>query len=447
MKTLQYQQDTLANLRAYLALARTTTAAEAFKTATAGLPPALRRAYVPLADDIVSTLATARVDKTEQRKVYDHNENLKPFFNDILDSTGGPGAPRTAGLERRQPASSAASCGSATPWRDLPADSQPPLTPFSYPKDGGRPRPHASQAPIKFSWHLGDPAAYPAILTPVEFSTEVESKRYELRIENNRVVDRYLGAQMTLDLKHMEEPWSEDHLIAWLVEHIEDANTADRQDVTNTVLRDYVRRTVRYLTAGRALTLADLQRYAFSLHKAIDQKIRRHRETAFQRGFQQFLALPETEVATSFDHPFHFSVDGYMPRSYYQGTHQFNNHFYPVIGAFDSDEEYDCAVAIDECPAIEYWVRNLDYGPTAFNLPIPSHRFFPDFAAQLKDGRRLLVEYKGDQLEGKASEQAKRDIGRAWETHSAGRALFLWAVLKDPVGRDVTQQLKACLLS
>ena len=55
-------------------------------------------------------------------------------------------------------------------------------------------------------------------------------------------------------------------------------------------------------------------------------------------------------------------------------------------------------------------------------------RFFPDFAAQLSDGRRLLIEYKGEQFEAKSSEQEKLDIGREWERRSNGKALFLWAV-------------------
>lgn len=288
-------------------------------------------------------------------------------------------------------------------------------------------------------WDLAD---YPAVLTPIEFSTEVESKRYELGIEGNRVVERYLGAQMTLDLKHMDEPWTEDHLIGWLVTHIEEAHVSDFQDITQLALRAYVRRVVRYLTGHRALTLADLQRYAFSLSKATDQKIRQHREAAFRKGFQQLIALPGAEVCTSLDYAFEFPAEGYQPHRRYEGPRRFRNHFYPEIGELNG-EEFDCAVAIDENPAVEYWVRNLDYGPSAFHLPIPSGRFFPDFAVLLKDGRRMLIEYKGEQLEGKATEQAKRDIGHEWEKRSDGKALFLWAVKQDPAGRAVAAQLGA----
>ena len=290
-------------------------------------------------------------------------------------------------------------------------------------------------------WDLAD---YPAVLTPGDFSTEVEAKRYEIGIEGKRVVERFLGAQMTLDLKHMDEPWTEDFLIGWLVHHIEASHVTDFQDITQVALRAFVRRVLRYLTTDRSLTLADLQRYAFSLNKAIDQKIRTHRDAAFHKGFQQLLALPGSQVSTSFDCPFEFPSEGYQPHWYYQGSRRFTKHFYPEVGELDSKgEEFDCAVAIDECPQVEYWVRNLDHGPSAYHLPVPPGRFFPDFAAKLTDGRIMLIEYKGEHLEAKASEQEKRDIGRLWEQHGQGQALFLWAVNKDAAGRNVAAQIRS----
>ena len=190
MKTLKYQQDTLAALRQFLSLARGSAPKAAFDAATSALPPALRRDYMTLADSIadapyvclrlptgggktllaalsipiagkefldqdfpfvlwlvptntiraqtiqalrtpgnihndaleahfkgrfrvlnvtefdqlrphdlgnranivVGTLATARVDKTEQRKVYAHNEDMEPFFTGVGRSGHGPGA-------------------------------------------------------------------------------------------------------------------------------------------------------------------------------------------------------------------------------------------------------------------------------------------------------------------------------------------------------------------
>ncbi len=106
-------------------------------------------------------------------------------------------------------------------------------------------------------------------------------------------------------------------------------------------------------------------------------------------------------------------------------------------------EEFDFAVAIDESPAVVHWVRNLDHGDACFRLPKSSGYFYPDFVAELTDGRILVIEYKGEHLEDKQSEQEKRDIGRLWESRSGGRALFLWAVKTDDEGRNVHQQIEA----
>lgn len=292
-------------------------------------------------------------------------------------------------------------------------------------------------------WKIAD---YPATLSAAEFSTEVEAQRYEIGIENRRVTQRYLGAQMTLDLKHMEEPWSEERTVNWLDEHLQETNRRTHNDIGQGAMRDFVLRAVRHLLNDRRLTLADLQLYCYSLQKALERKITDNRHAAARKGFQRLLALPATELRTNPEHPFVFPPEGYQPHWYYQGTRKFDHHYYPDVGELKSDgEEFDCAVVIDQCQQVEYWVRNLDHGDGAFHLPTPYGNFHPDFITLLKDSRYLVVEYKGEQLEGKTSEQAKRDIGTKWEEASNGTGIFLWAVKKDAAGRDVEQQLKTRL--
>jgi type III restriction enzyme len=44
----------------------------------------------------------------------------------------------------------------------------------------------------------------------------------------------------------------------------------------------------------------------------------------------------------------------------------------------------------------EGWVRNIEGRPRhSFWLQTPTDRFYPDFICELKDGRFLVVEYKG----------------------------------------------------
>jgi len=49
---------------------------------------------------------------------------------------------------------------------------------------------------------------------------------------------------------------------------------------------------------------------------------------------------------------------------------------------------------------VKFWVRNLVRSDFAFWLSTSSDRFYPDFVAQLKDGRFLVAEYKGEDREG-----------------------------------------------
>jgi type III restriction enzyme len=48
--------------------------------------------------------------------------------------------------------------------------------------------------------------------------------------------------------------------------------------------------------------------------------------------------------------------------------------------------------------------------------------FFPDFVAILKDGRILVVEYKGGHLY--EAEAVKRQIGAVWQEAGGGTCVF-----------------------
>jgi type III restriction enzyme len=78
--------------------------------------------------------------------------------------------------------------------------------------------------------------------------------------------------------------------------------------------------------------------------------------------------------------------------------------------------------------------------PNAFWLPTASGKFYPDFVAELTDGRILVVEYKGAHLADAADTDEKRAIGALWEKASDGKGLFLMAE-KQMDGKDVRQQM------
>ena len=72
----------------------------------------------------------------------------------------------------------------------------------------------------------------------------------------------------------------------------------------------------------------------------------------------------------------------------------FEKHYYAAVGELDNKgEEYECAKALDLAGKVKHWVRNLDR--RGFWLPLAKRKFYPDFVAELTDGRILALEHKG----------------------------------------------------
>ena len=86
-----------------------------------------------------------------------------------------------------------------------------------------------------------------------------------------------------------------------------------------------------------------------------------------------------------------------------------------------------CAVAIDDNAAVKHWARNVDRTYWSYWLPTSTDRFYPDFVAELNDGRVLIVEYKGADRTDNADSREKRNIGQRLAEISKGRVLFWWA--------------------
>ena len=100
---------------------------------------------------------------------------------------------------------------------------------------------------------------------------------------------------------------------------------------------------------------------------------------------------------------------------------------FPVIGELKSDgEEFDCAVYLDEHDAVVRWVRNLERRPDgSFWLQTSTDKFYPDFIAELTDGRILVVEYKGADRWSNDDSKEKRAVGELWADRSQGKCLFI----------------------
>jgi type III restriction enzyme len=89
---------------------------------------------------------------------------------------------------------------------------------------------------------------------------------------------------------------------------------------------------------------------------------------------------------------------------------------------------------------VRFWIRNVARHPNSFWLPTATDKFYPDFVAQMEDGRLLVVEYKGAHIVDGPDTAEKRTIGLLWEKKSGGKGLFI-VVERSVSGKDMREQM------
>jgi type III restriction enzyme len=281
-------------------------------------------------------------------------------------------------------------------------------------------------------------------LTEAEFKIEESAHAFEVDIEGKKVVYHAAEQLNVFDLNDIPTNWTELELSRWL----------DRQvyqpDIPQPKLLEFLRQMIANLVNNRKIPLSALVRAKFILCKSIANKISGYRDKAQNSGYQTLLFSVDSKVETSFDYCFNFNPSAYPAKPpFYSGSYRFQKHFYPVIGDLKaSGEEFECAVALDRLSEVKHWVRNMPQDQKfSFWLPTSKYNFYPDFVAELKDGRILVVEYKGEMLEDYHGTLEKQNIGQLWEEKSNGKGLFLMAVKKDDKGCGVMEQLKTKIFS
>jgi type III restriction enzyme len=286
-------------------------------------------------------------------------------------------------------------------------------------------------------WNLLD---FPVQLAGFDIHETINS--FEIDLNGEKVKFRHIDAQQ-LSLNEVPSSVSELDLVRWLDQEVRQPYLPQSQ------LQAYLVKMLSHLHE-KGLGLTALVRARFQLAKAIGLEIERLRQLAMNKGFQGRLfemTIPKLEDVAHFS--FQFDPGRYPARNTYQGSYEFNKHFYPEIhdlkqktSAGKDAEEFRCAMAIDAHPKVKHWVRNIQQQEkTSFWLPTSSDYFYPDFVAELTDGRVLVVEYKGELYKTTDDSKEKNQVGYQWEKSSNGRCLFLFAVERDDVGRDVFKQL------
>jgi type III restriction enzyme len=280
------------------------------------------------------------------------------------------------------------------------------------------------------SWSLLD---YPAELSEAEFRIEERADMYLIDVIGKRLVERHLGSQAAFGFEDVPTNVTDLALSRQLERALR------QQGIRPEVLLEFIRKTIGWLVNGRKLSVPTLLHVRFALEKALREKIEAYRQKAYDSGYQLRLFGESAAVETSYKYAFAFDPENYRATAFYHGAFKFPKHYYGdgFVGEFDNREEEECARAIEMHPQVKRWVRNV---VGMFGLPTATGTFYPDFFAELNDGRVLLAEYKGEHLV--EHEQQKKNIGERWEAKSGGKALFFWAVKKDEHGRDVRRQLE-----
>ena len=198
----------------------------------------------------------------------------------------------------------------------------------------------------------------------------------------------------------------------------------------------------------RDFQLTYLARHLNQLPDEIARTLKALEQTRRHAAFQAAL-FGEAKPSLSAFHAFTFDAGVYPARWYFSGRYQFAKHYYPLPGELKPEldgEETVCAIEIDRLPEVKHWVRNLERQPeTSFWLPTSTDRFYPDFVAELADGRLLVVEYKGSHLVNADDAREKRDIGAVWAAASKGRCLFKMVTDATAAGKSVEAQLRETL--
>lgn len=243
-------------------------------------------------------------------------------------------------------------------------------------------------------------------------------------VEEGKMLVKFLPElERDLALSYTPEHWTEAKLAAWLCRNV-------REDyITPQSMMVFVSAFLSTLIKTPGIDLARANRQKFLLRGMLELKIRASRKAAVNKAYQAFLfgegVNERASVGGGFDFTFH--PDGYAPNSDYPRAHEFEKHYYPRVGGFDSEEEEACAWELERLARagkIEFWARNLVRKPTcSFFLPTAADRFYPDFVCQLPGGKILVVEYKGADRWNDA--EPARKIGELWAELSGDKCAFV----------------------
>ena len=287
-------------------------------------------------------------------------------------------------------------------------------------------------------------ANLPAMLTPGEFMLRSVGDEFELDVDGQRVTQVHIrsGTPGTL-LGHDIEGLTVEKLAIWFAQDFRDPMISFGQ------VQIWLTNLIAYLHEERGIPVSALAHCRYILFRSIREKIAAYKASQIADVYERSLFGPEARCEVSRDQGFTFKHGMFAEVPRYDGAYLFKKHFLgPLeVPSFDGSpdgEEFQCAQAIDSLPMIKHWLRNVARHPDAFRLPLMKNNFYPDFLAELTDGRIAVIEYKGAAYASNDDSIAKRRVGNLWEALSKGKGLFL-IVERKRDGKDMREQLLAKL--
>jgi type III restriction enzyme len=282
------------------------------------------------------------------------------------------------------------------------------------------------------------------------FALVEQSDLFEIYVNNARMELRQSQDATQLSLDTVPTGGSETDLVLWL------ARALRRPSLTDETLRRWLAALVGRLRHEHGLSLTGLLRARHAVVQAAMRRLDDLQTQARRQGFEQLTLLAPASAAgagagaeeawamgLSPDWQFCYRPGQYPARNVYAGRWRFAKHYFEDIHALKPQgEEFECAKVLDALPEVKHWVRNIEQQERfSFWLPTATDYFYPDFVAELNDGRVLVVEYKGDAYASNDDSREKRAVGQAWAAASQGRALFVM-VEKTIDGLDLVAQLR-----
>lgn len=266
---------------------------------------------------------------------------------------------------------------------------------------------------------------------------EIEEEQFSIKNERGHISKIYLSKEGKIKSEFVGEIENDENtsqiilhdefienrelnLVYWLERYLKATDIHPEQ------MGMYILKVIEYLINKRNIKLEELFINKYKLKIAIEHTINKYRIKRNRECFQLSLLKNEDNFIVDNNNIKIFERDSYHYNQEHTSGHRFKKHFYPKIGDLKNDgEEFRCAQYIDHMEEVKYWIRNVDRKPNSFYLQTSSDKFYPDFIALLKDGRYLVVEYKGEDRISNDDSKEKNMIGKLYEKRSNGKVLFL----------------------